>query len=288
MAYSEPMDTLTANTGIFGRSVLALGVLVLTWVAMRLTRRAVDRYLARQRRNQLDPSAATKLRMIERLLSAALLFLGLGIAFFVLDYAPLRKLAVGMFASAGVLGIVLGLAAQTTVANLVSGVMIAFVQPLRLGDRVSMGNDLGVVEQIGLFYTTLCTWDNRRLVIPNKVLSNEVIRNYTVVDARMPAAVVFRLGRSADLEGAREILVREAASIPETLSDPAPTTSVRSADENGFSLQVVAWAATEEGAWTLAQTLGERGMFRLTGGEVETTGYRVQIPDPDLWMGAST
>jgi small conductance mechanosensitive channel len=286
VAYSGPVDSLTSYSDLFGRVALSLLVLVLTWVAMRLTRRAADRYLARQRANRLDPSAATKLRMIERLISASLLFLGLGIAFYVLDFASLRKLAVGMFASAGVMGIVLGLAAQTTAANLVSGVLIAFVQPLRLGDRVSMGNDFGVVEQIGLFYTTLCTWDNRRLVIPNKVLTNEVIRNYTVVDASMPAAVVFRLKHGADVDRARVVLIQEATKLPQTLPDPAVTTTVRDADETGLSLQLVAWASAEQGAWELAQALGERGMYRLAAEGIPSTGYRQQIPDPDLWMGA--
>lgn len=279
------MDT-DSYADIFSRVALAAVVLVLTWVAMRLTRRAVDRYLARQRRTQLDPAAATKLRMIERLISATLLFLGLGIAFLILDVAALQKLAVGMFASAGMVGIVLGLAAQTTAANLVSGVLIAFVQPLRLGDRVSVGTDFGVVEQIGLFYTTLHTWDNRRLVIPNKVLSNEVIRNSTVVDARMPAAVVFRLKQGADIERAREELLDEAAALPHVLTDPVPTTTVRDADETSITLQVVAWAATGEEAWELAQSLGERGLFRLAAESIPNGGYKVQIPDPDFWMGS--
>ena len=287
VAYSCTVDT-DSYTDVLSRVGLAVLVLVLTWVAMRLIRRAVDRYLARQRRSQMDPAAATKLRMIERLISAALLFLGLGVAFLILDIAALQKLAVGMFASAGMVGIVLGLAAQTTAANLVSGVLIAFVQPLRLGDRVSVGTDFGVVEQIGLFYTTLHTWDNRRLVIPNKLLSNEVIRNSTVVDARMPAAVVFRLKHDADLDCARAALLGEAAELPQALADPGPTTTLRDADETSIALQVVVWAATGEAAWELAQALGERGMLRLAAEGVPTGGYKVQTPDPDFWMGSRT
>jgi small-conductance mechanosensitive channel len=285
VAYSCTVNT-HSYTDVFSRVGLAVLVLVLTWLAMRLTRRAVDRYLARQRRNQMDPAAATKLRMIERLIAASFLFLGVGTAFLILDIAALQKLAVGMFASAGMVGIVMGLAAQTTAANLVSGVLIAFVQPLRLGDRVSVGTDFGVVEQIGLFYTTLHTWDNRRLVIPNKVLSNEVIRNSTVVDARMPAAVVFRLKHGADIDRARAALLGEAGELPQALTDPAPTITLRDADEATITLQVVVWAATGEAAWELAQSLGERGMYRLDAEGVLNGGYKVQIPDPDFWMGA--
>ncbi len=67
-----------------------------------------------------------------------------------------------------------------------------------------------------------------------------------------------------------------------------PTTTVRDADETSITLQVVAWAAAGEAAWELAQALGERGMFRLAAEGVPTGGYRVQIPDPDFWMGSRT
>ena len=77
-------------------------------------------------------------------------------------------------------------------------------------------------------------------------------------------------------------------SSPQALADPVPTTTMRDADETSITLQVVVWAATGEAAWELAQTLGERGIFRLAAEGVPTGGYKVQTPDPDFWMGSRT
>lgn len=171
---------------MLGRLGIALGVVVgavlLSWVVNR----AMARYV-RGREGGLDPSTITKLHMVERLVRVTLLVAGLLLGLYLLEIEPLRRVAVGVFASAGIVGIALVFAAQTTAANLISGIIIAFVQPLRLGDVVKVDNNLGTVEEIGLFYSRLRTWDNTRVIIPNQVLSKNVIHNYTVQNARHPA-----------------------------------------------------------------------------------------------------
>lgn len=84
-----------------------------------------------------------------------------------------------MFASAGALGLVLGLAAQSTLLNIISGVVLSFSQPLRLGNAVIMDDDFGYVEEITLMQTFIRTWDNRRIIVPNDVLSNRIIQNWS-------------------------------------------------------------------------------------------------------------
>ena len=87
-----------------------------------------------------------------------------------------------MLASSAVLGLVVGFAARSTLANFVAGVMIAINQPVRLGDRVSVGDAEGTVEDIGLAYTRLRTADNRRVLIPNEELANSRVTNMTIID----------------------------------------------------------------------------------------------------------
>ena len=77
-----------------------------------------------------------------------------------------------MLASSAVLGLVVGFAARSTLANFVAGVMIAINQPVRLGDRVAIADVEGIVEDVGLTYTRLRTPDNRRVLIPNEELAN--------------------------------------------------------------------------------------------------------------------
>lgn len=108
-----------------GVSVL---VLVTAWVVYWLLRHSVNRFSKRRDLPRVDPGAETRLRMIQRLSAVALFFVAVGLVFWIMDVSALKRVAVGMFASAGVVGIALGFAAQTTMANLVSGIIIAFAQ----------------------------------------------------------------------------------------------------------------------------------------------------------------
>ncbi len=248
-----------------GVSVL---VLVTAWVVYWLLRHSVNRFSKRRDLPRVDPGAETRLRMIQRLSAVALFFVAVGLVFWIMDVSALKRVAVGMFASAGVVGIALGFAAQTTMANLVSGIIIAFAQPIRLGDRVRIDDEDGTVESIGLFYTNIRTWDNRRLVIPNKILSDQSIRNYTLIDPRMPALVLLRLEYNADVETVRTILLDEARAHPLFLPDPEPSVQVVDADDLGVSVRLSAWAATQADAWTLAVDVRERAVRRLAASGV--------------------
>lgn len=145
------MSFWEANQRHFINAAVSIAVLLVAW-----------------RPAEVDPGAETRFRMIERLSAVVIFLVALGLVFWIMDVDALKRVAVGIFASAGVAGIILGLAAQTPMANLVSGVIIAFAQPIRLGDHVKIDGEYGAVESIGLFYTNIHTWDNRRLVIPNK------------------------------------------------------------------------------------------------------------------------
>lgn len=258
MSFWEVNEKHFVNAGV---SVL---VLVAAWVVYWILRHSINRFSKRRELPSIDPGAETRLRMIQRLSAVTLFFVAVGLVFWIMDVAALKRVAVGMFASAGVVGIALGFAAQTTMANLVSGVIIAFAQPIRLGDRVTIDDEYGTVESIGLFYTNIRTWDNRRLVIPNKILSDQSIRNYTLVDPRMPALVLLRLEYGADVETVRTILLDEARTHPLFLRDPEPSVQVVDADNLGISVRLSAWAATQADAWTLAVDVREKAIRRLT------------------------
>src|SRR5436305_13970449 len=88
-----------------------------------------------------------------------------------------RAIAGGIRASSAVLAVVLGFAAQRTIGNFIAGILIAFSQPLRLGDEVEVEGGRGIVEEIGLTYTWVKLPDGARLVIPNEKLASEPLRN---------------------------------------------------------------------------------------------------------------
>src|SRR6266852_5603554 len=126
----------------------------------------------------LAPEAATRYRVLRRTLVAAIVFLGVMSALLVIP--QVRTVAGGILASSAVLGLVIGFASQRTIGNFVAGILIAFTQPLRLGDEVEVDGTKGVVEEIGLTYTWIRTRENDRLVVPNERLASETIRNSTI------------------------------------------------------------------------------------------------------------
>jgi small conductance mechanosensitive channel len=262
------MSFWATNEKHFINAGVSVLVLVVAWLIYWGLRHAIDRFSSRRNLAEEDPGAETRFRMIERLSAVVLFFLAVGLVFWIMDVSALKRVAVGMFASAGVVGIALGFAAQTTMANLVSGIITAFAQPIRLGDSVTIDDELGTVESIGLFYTNIRTWDNRRLVIPNKLLSDRAIRNNTLVDPRMPALVVLRLQYFADVEAVRAVMLEEARAHPLFLADPEPSVQVIDADDLGVSVRLMAWAASQADAWTLAVEVREHVVERLDASAV--------------------
>ena len=117
----------------------------------------------------LPPEAQTRYRVLRRSVTASIIFIGLVSALLVIP--QVRAVAGGLLASSAVLGLVIGFAARSTLANWVAGLLIALAQPIRLGDLVCIEGEYGTVEEIGLTYTRIRTDDLDRLVIPNEKLA---------------------------------------------------------------------------------------------------------------------
>ena len=246
-------------------AAVAVVILVIAWLLRWGLRKAVDTFSRRRKLAETDPGAETRFRMIQRLSAVIIYFIAFGLAFWVIDVKALNTLALGMFASAGVAGVALGFAAQTTVSNLFSGIVIAFAQPIRLGDSVNIDDEFGTVESIGLFYTSIRIWDNRRLVIPNKLLSDRAIRNYTLIDPRMPALVTLRLEYGTDVDAVRKVLIEAAQAHPLFLDSPSPSVQVIEADNLGVTVRLMAWASSQADAWTLSAEVREAVLAKLPG-----------------------
>jgi small-conductance mechanosensitive channel len=176
-------------------------VLLITVVVARL----VDSRIARR---HLDPAQRTRYRVLRRTITTAVVAIGLLSALLVIP--QVRAVAGALLASSAVLGIVIGFASQRTIGNFVAGLLIAFTQPLRLGDRVEVDGTAGLVEEIGLTYTFIRADDETRLVIPNEKLASEAIRNATIRASRALAEVSLQVPLDQDLGRVVEV-VREAA-----------------------------------------------------------------------------
>ena len=169
---------------------VVIAVIVARVVDFILARR--DRAMAKLLGKTPDRADRTRYIMIRRLVFIGILFVGIGIA--LLQIPAVSTLARAMLASAAIIAGVIGIAARAPIANLVSGVMIAFSQPVRLNDYISVDGEFGTVEQISLIYTYIRSADGRRVVIPNEAFAMKAVHNYSMGS---PGSMVDRRPRAA-------------------------------------------------------------------------------------------
>jgi small conductance mechanosensitive channel len=131
----------------------------------------------------------------------------------------LRSLGTALLTGASIASVVIGLAAQSTLGNLVAGVAITLYRPFRLGDRLQVsaptGTEVGNVEMLSLGYTTLRTDDGRFVVLPNSIAASQVTINLSASQAHTPAplAIAIRVGRETDIDAARQTALRTAREV---------------------------------------------------------------------------
>ena len=175
--------------------VIAISLVIAKLVDMRMARR------------KLAPTLATRYRILRRSVVATII--GVGVFSALLTIPAISNIAGAVLGSAAVVGLVIGFAAQPTLSNFVAGILIAFTQPLRIGDRVEVTGSTGVVEEVALMYSFIRLDDGSRLVIPNATLASNTIRNATIVSPEKVAEVTVQVPLSVELRPVVASLERE-------------------------------------------------------------------------------
>jgi small-conductance mechanosensitive channel len=201
---------------------------------------------AAMRRMQLAAAAETRYRVLRRAVMAFIVVVAVLSALLV--FPQVRTVAGALLASGAVIAIVVGFASQRTLGNFVAGILIAFTQPLRLGDRVTFEGVEGVVEEITLTYTYIRADDDTRIVVPNEKLASDTIKNATIVERAQRAEITVQLPLSSDLEHVIGLLDGELADQRE------PEVFVSSLDDNA-TITVRALAADPSKAERLQHDL---------------------------------
>jgi small conductance mechanosensitive channel len=168
--------------------------------------RIVDRRMAKR---TLDPAVATRYRVLRRTVTTVIVAVGILSA--LLTIPSVRAVAGGVLASTAILGLILGLAAQKTLSNFIAGILIAVSQPFRLGDLITVDDQSGRVEEIGLTYTFIRLTDGARLVVPNDTLASDTIRNSTIRSVNTVAEIKVQVPLAQDVAAAVDALREEIA-----------------------------------------------------------------------------
>lgn len=229
---------------LLGALFYALVIGTLAWLAGRLLRAAIHRFVER-RKCAVDRTAINFLGQVAQVVVFVLAFL---------SYAhlvpALQRLGTAWLAGVSVASVVVGMAAQSTLANFIAGLSLLLYRPFNLGDRMQVqapgGLESGVVEGLNLGYTILRTADNRRVVIPNSVMASQACINLSQADERVPSSVPVGIGNDVPVEKVRPILIDMAKQDPKVLEvTGCPVTAVSS---SGVTLTLMVRCADVQSA----------------------------------------
>ena len=194
-----------------GRYLTVILILLAASVIARIASTFMGRWANRSSRFlKVDP---TQYRILKHSIAVIIYMIGIGVAIFIIP--TLRTLSISLFAGAGVLAVVIGFASQKVLANILSGISIAISKPFRVGDTIRFQDKQGVVEDITLRHTIIRNFENKRFVVPNSIMSEEVIENYNIEDPRVCRFVEMGISYDSDLNKAMKIMQEEAMKHPD-------------------------------------------------------------------------
>ncbi|MFC1691708.1 mechanosensitive ion channel family protein [Nanoarchaeota archaeon] len=252
-------------------------IAALTIVIANFVSYVFDRSSSKSRLRRADP---TKYVITKHVLSAMIYLSGL--AFIVRVVPSLKALSVSIFAGAGVLAIIIGFASQQAVSNIIGGMFIAMFEPFRVGDWIKVKNDgtFGVVEDITLRHTVIKNFENKRIIIPNSVISNDVIENYHIGEKKLCKFIEFNVSYDSNMDKAMKIMKEEAKKHPDFYDNrtkeekekgdiPAIKTKVLGFGDSSIKIRAWVWAKDPSAAYRLGWDLNKKIKERFDSEGIE-------------------
>lgn len=190
-------------------------------------------------------------QFLRRAILALIYLVGLSLTIYAIP--ELRTLAKSVLAGAGIMAVAVGFASQAALSNIIAGIFLVIFKPFRVNDRIMIkGTISGVVEDITLRHTIIRNYQNRRVILPNSLISEEVIINADLIDSVICQWIELGISYDADIELAKQIITEEVSKHPdfidhrteEELAEGAPLVRIRLISLGDFSvnLRAYAWA----------------------------------------------
>jgi len=252
-ALSFATARLDAGTAAIVHHLLLIAFIVLIgWIGIAAVRLAAQIYLRRFRTDMGDNLLArkhlTQVGILER--TASVLILIVTAACVLVTFDSVREYGVSLFASAGIAGLVAGLAARPLLSNLFAGLQIAIAQPIRLEDAVIVENEWGWIEEITSTYVVVRLWDWRRLIVPVSYFIEKPFQNWTRQSSALIGSVMIYLDYTVPVARLREELTRIVARS-KLWDHQVVNLQVTDAKEETVELRALVSAATAPAAWDL-------------------------------------
>lgn len=199
--------------------VVPLIILLIAFILAKVVRALLNKFVkGASTKLNVDP---TKYNFLKNAVSFIIFILATIVIFQTIP--ALRAYGVTLFASAGVLAAIVGFASQSAFSNIISGIFIVIFKPFRVGDLISIGDlHTGEVEDITLRHTIIKNFENRRIVIPNSIISEQTITNSTLTDDKTCMFVTMSISYDSDIDLAMKIMQEEALAHPSHIDNRTP------------------------------------------------------------------
>jgi small conductance mechanosensitive channel len=214
--------------------ITAFIVLFVGLYIIRILNRLVRRIMIKR---EIDPT-------LSKFLADSLLW-ALRILLFVTFISKLGIETSSFVAILGAAGLAVGLSLQGSLSNFAGGMLIILFKPFRVGDTIEAQNVIGTVGEIQIFVTKLITGNNQTIFVPNGILSNGVITNYSLGKNRR-ANLLFNISYDTNIKKAKEIVMHVLENHPKVLKNPAPTVVVNLLTDSAIQLAIRPWSKNED------------------------------------------
>ncbi len=261
-------------THMIAAGLIIVFTIIVRWSFSRMFKAFIRRSTAQMKNNP------TNYRFLRHTIEAVIYIVGFSAAIYAIP--SLRTLAGSLLAGAGILAVIVGFASQQALSNTISGFFIVLFKPFRVNERIFLRDNKarGVVEDITLRHTVIRDFENRRIVIPNSVISQELLINADYKDKRICKHFNFRVGLNSNVKKVRQIIQEEALRHPNCIDGRTPEQKkngeakvvVRVTEIGEYAIEMRAWVWAENfvNAFTLSCDLYESILerFREEGIEI--------------------
>lgn len=250
-----------------GSLIVAIIILIVGYIAVALIIRYIRRTMNKANMQEI------LIEFVSRIAKILLLIVILIIAIGVLGF----DIGTGLVSISVVFGFVIGFAFQDILGDLAAGFMIALTKPFRSGDFVEAAGIAGSIKHVGISNTTMTTYDNKKVMIPNSKVWGDAITNYTALNTRL-VDITVGIGYDDDIGKAMKIASDILNNHELVLDDPAPMVATNELGDSSVNLIVRPWVKTSD-YWTV-----KRGLMKQIKEAFDKAGINIPYPQTDVHL----
>jgi small-conductance mechanosensitive channel len=243
----------------FKRVGSILLIVSLSWAAIAFIRIVkqifLENYDVSKEDNLRSRKFQTQFNILERILVFLIVLISIGLILMLFD--EVKRIGVSLFASAGIAGVIIGLAAQRVIGAVLAGIQIAITQPIRLDDVVIIEGEWGRIEEITLTYVVVNIWDKRRLVVPSTYFFEKPFQNWTRTTSEITGSVFIYTDYHVSFDALRKELTRLLKSTP-LWDGKVNVLQVTDAKERSIEIRALVSAKDSGTAWDLRVFIREK------------------------------